>query len=131
MGGVPIFKIPSFTLQLDGLHLRLMMNPKLTLSSSSQSPHHLISLWKFLGRQRQCGVLITQVDKDDSKNDTEEEDIVDDEDYKQKDEDEEDDDDDKVVKLASKNEKHFYQEDDSNVLINFDKDKDDEELPKS
>ncbi len=36
-----------------------------------------------------------------------------------------------MVKLASKNEEHFYQEDDSIVLISSNKDKDDKELPKN
>jgi hypothetical protein len=67
-----------------------------------------------------------KANKNDFKNDIEEEDIVDDEDYKENDED-----DDKVVKLASKNEEDSYQKDDSMVFISFDKDEDDEELPKS
>jgi flagellar hook protein FlgE len=69
-----------------------------------------------------------KVDEDDFENDTKEEDIVDDEDYEEKDE---DDVDDKVVKLASMNEEHSYQDDDSMVLISFNEDEDDEELPKS
>jgi hypothetical protein len=36
-----------------------------------------------------------------------------------------------VVKLASKNEEHSYQEDESMVLISVDEDENDEELPKS
>jgi hypothetical protein len=72
-----------------------------------------------------------KANEDDSENDIEEEDIIDDEDYKEKDEeDKDDDDDDKVVRLASKNEKHFYQ-DDSMVLISSNENENDEELPKS
>ncbi len=63
MGGVPIFRIPRATLQLDVLHLQLIMNLRLTTSSSSQSPHHLVSLWKILGQQRQCWVLMTRLIK--------------------------------------------------------------------
>jgi hypothetical protein len=80
-----------------------------------------------------------KVDEDDYENDIKEENIVDDEDYKEKDEEGKDDDgeddvnddDDKVVRLINKNEKHFYQDDDSLVLISFDENKDDDELPKS
>jgi hypothetical protein len=36
-----------------------------------------------------------------------------------------------VVRLTNKNEEHSYQENDSMVLISFDEDEDDEELPKS
>jgi hypothetical protein len=36
-----------------------------------------------------------------------------------------------VVKLTNNNEEHFYQEDDSMVLISFDKDEHDKKLPKS
>ncbi len=73
------------------------------------------------------------VDDKANKNDYEnEEQIINDEDYKEKDEDDVDNDDDKVVKLTSKNEEHSYQEDDfGTVLINSNKDKYGEELPKS
>jgi hypothetical protein len=50
MGVVPIFRILGATLQLDGLHLQLVMSSRLTTSSFSQSPHHLISFKKFLGQ---------------------------------------------------------------------------------
>ncbi len=75
-----------------------------------------------------------KVDENDFENDIMEEDIVDDEEYKEKDEEDKDeddkDDDDKVVRLLNMNEKHFYQDDDSMVLNNFDEDEDDDELPK-
>ncbi|CAM6075071.1 unnamed protein product [Sphagnum tenellum] len=86
---------------------------------------------KVLGTAKAMLSANDKVDKNDYDYDIEEEDIVDDEDYKRKDEDDEDHDDDKVVKLANKNEEHFYQKDDSIVLISFDKDKNDEKLPKS
>ncbi len=74
-----------------------------------------------------------KADENDFENDTKEEDIVDDEDYTEKDEKDkdEDDDDDKMVKLASMNEDHFYQDDDSMVLISFEENEDDEKLPKN
>jgi hypothetical protein len=84
---------------------------------------------KVLGSAKAMLSADDKVDKNDYENDTEKEDIVDEDDYKEKDKD--DDDDGKVVKLASKNEEHFYQEDNSMVLINFDEDEDDEKLPKS
>jgi hypothetical protein len=73
-----------------------------------------------------------KVNKGDYENDTEEEDIIDDKDYKEKDkDDEDDDDDDKVIKLASKNEEHFYQKDDSMVLINYDEYEDMKKYPRA
>ncbi len=73
-----------------------------------------------------------KANKNDYDNVTKEEDIINDEDYKEKDEDDVDNDDDKVVKLTSKNQEHFYQEDDFGmVLISSDKDEYGEELPKS
>ncbi len=85
---------------------------------------------KVLGSAKAMLSVDDKANKYDFENDNEEEDIVNDENYKEKDEDD-DDDDDKVVKLASKNEDHSYQEDDSMVLISFDENKDDEKLPKS
>ncbi len=79
-----------------------------------------------------------KVDEDDFQNDIKEEDVVNDEDYKEKDEedkdeddnDDVDDDDNKVIRLVSMNEEHSYQDDDSMVLINFDEDENNDELPK-
>ncbi len=75
-------------------------------------------LVKVLGTAKAVLRINDKADKYNFKNDTKEEDIIDDKDYKDKDDDDDDDDDDKVVKLASKNEEHFYQKDDSMVLIN-------------
>jgi hypothetical protein len=77
-----------------------------------------------------------KADENDFENDIKEEYIINDENYKEKDEkdkdeDDVDDDDDKVVRLASKNEKHSYQDDDSMVLISFDENENDKELPKN
>jgi hypothetical protein len=44
MGGMPIFRIPRVILQLEGLHLQLIMSSMLTTSSSSQLFYHLVSL---------------------------------------------------------------------------------------
>jgi hypothetical protein len=89
---------------------------------------------KILGMTEVMLSVDDKANEDDFENDIEKEDIVDDEDYMDKDEDDkddvDDDDDDKVVMLTSKNEKRFYQYDDSTVLISFDQDKDDENLPK-
>ncbi len=95
------------------------------------SPSNIIV--KVLGMAEAMLSVDDKVDKDDYENDIKEEDIVDDENYKEKNEDDEDDNDDKVVKLASKNEEHSYQENDSMVLISYDEDedKDDEKSPKS
>ncbi len=90
------------------------------------SPSYIIV--KVLGTIEAVLNANDKADEDNFENDTKEEDIVDDEDYEEKDE---DDVGDKVVKLASMNEEHSYQDDDSMVLISFNEDEDDEELPKS
>jgi hypothetical protein len=92
---------------------------------------------KVLGMVKEVLSANDKANEDDSENDIEEEDIIDDENYMEKDEEdkEEDDednvDDDKVVRLASKNEEHSYQTDDSMILISFNENEDDEKLPKS
>jgi hypothetical protein len=93
------------------------------------SPFSIIM--KVLGMAEALSSVDDKVDEDDFQNDIKEEDVVDDEDYKDEDdEDDVDDDDNKVIRLVSMNEEHSYQDDDSMVLISFDKDEDDDELPK-
>jgi len=57
MGGVPIFRIPKATLQLDGLHLQLLMSSRFTISSSSQLSNHgcHMDLWPFLSFKKTYG----------------------------------------------------------------------------
>ncbi len=93
---------------------------------------------KVLGMAKALSSVDDKVDEDDFQNDIKEEDVVNDEDYKEKDEedkdeddnDDVDDDDNKVIRLVSMNEEHSYQDDDSMVLINFDEDENNDELPK-